>query len=413
MAELTEEMLEVRSKLMMAPLDVLKGILEEFGESVDTSKGRLVVAMQADRFFKKEMESDQSGTTLLSVKHTLAVAAPKELEKTLSASALKTETESMKDTKPFVRSEEEMGKKVEVKKENHAAVKLHKDFKISGQIDCKAVISYTSLIRHIETGKQKGYSEVDIIDGVIKAVVPSSSLRSYLDGRPDINLATLRSILRGHYAEKNATELYSELASATQNPKENPNDFLLRVMDLRNRIMFASQEDSNELKYSPELVAGLFRRTVYTGLRDTTLRHEMRKHLCNVAISDAALMCELNQSIIQESERQNKLQSKHSVSQISCTSLEINSVKEAVKNDLASEIKSLRLEMTKLKELVGCSQSDVRAKPTNSRSRPGCDVCQSTGKHCDHCWTCGGSRHRRQQCPNNKPHPSGNRSGSS
>lgn len=64
------------------------------------------------------------------------------------------------------------------------------------------------------------YSEVDIIDGVIKAVVPSSSLRSYLDGRPDINLATIRSIRRGHYAEKNATELYSEIASVTQNQKE-------------------------------------------------------------------------------------------------------------------------------------------------------------------------------------------------
>ena len=115
----------------------------------------------------------------------------------------------MKDIKSFVVSEEETGKKVEVKKENPAAVKLHKDFKISSQIDCKAGISYTSLIRQIETGKEKGYSEVDIIDGVVKAVVPSSSLRSYLDGRPDIKLATLRSILRGHYAEKMLHELYS------------------------------------------------------------------------------------------------------------------------------------------------------------------------------------------------------------
>lgn len=54
---------------------------------------------------------------------------------------------------------------------------------------------------------------MNIKDGVIKTVVPSSNLRSYLDGRPDINLATLRSILRGYYAEKNATELYSELAT--------------------------------------------------------------------------------------------------------------------------------------------------------------------------------------------------------
>jgi hypothetical protein len=103
--------------------------------------------------------------------------------------------------------------------------------------------------------------------------------------------------------KKTTTELYSELNSATQNPKESPNDFLLRFMDLRNCILFASQEDSNELKYSPELVAGLFRRTVYTGLRDTTLRHEMRKHLDNVKLLDAVLMHELNQLIIQESER--------------------------------------------------------------------------------------------------------------
>jgi negative regulator of replication initiation len=41
--------------------------------------------------------------------------------------------------------------------------------------------------------------------------------------------------------KKNTTELYSELASATQNPQESPNDFLLRVMDIRNRILFASQ----------------------------------------------------------------------------------------------------------------------------------------------------------------------------
>ena len=81
-------------------------------------------------------------------------------------------------------------------------------------------MSYTSLIRRIETVKHKVYSEVDIIDGVIKAVVPSSSLRNYLDGRPDINLATLRSMLRGHYAEKNVTEIYSEIASVTQNQNE-------------------------------------------------------------------------------------------------------------------------------------------------------------------------------------------------
>ena len=56
----------------------------------------------------------------------------------------------------------------------------------------------------------------------------------------------------------------------------------------------------------------------------------MRKNLDNGAM----LMHELNQIVIQESERQNILHSKHSASQIISTSLEINSVKEAVKNDM-------------------------------------------------------------------------------
>ena len=105
-------------------------------------------------------------------------------------------------------------------------VKFHKDFKISGQIDSKTGISYTSLIRQIEFGLQ-GHSEADVIDGVIRAVIPTSSLRSYLDGRQDLDLGILRGILRGHYAEKNSTELYSELASAVQQPKETSTEFLM------------------------------------------------------------------------------------------------------------------------------------------------------------------------------------------
>jgi hypothetical protein len=134
------------------------------------------------------------------VKGTLEDAAEKLLGKTVCA--VKTEVAKDSESMESTSTSGGMEKKLEPITEKTSAVKLHKDFKISGQIDCKAGISYTSFIRQIEIGKQKGYSEVDIIDVVIKAVVPSSSLCSYLDGRPDINLATLRSILRIHYAEK-------------------------------------------------------------------------------------------------------------------------------------------------------------------------------------------------------------------
>lgn len=70
------------------------------------------------------------------------------------------------------------------------SVNVHKDFKIYGQIDSKSGISYTRLIRQIEAGLKKGHSENDIIDGVICAVIPVSSLRSYLDGRQELVFGT-------------------------------------------------------------------------------------------------------------------------------------------------------------------------------------------------------------------------------
>lgn len=161
---ITEEMLEVRAKLMMAPLEVLTEILKEYAEPVDSSRGRFKVAMQADRFFMKEMEDEQAQTTLLAVKLALENVNTS-TDKTVEKATVKIEASN---------------EPASTKTESPSAVKLHKDFKISGQIDCKSGISYTSLIRQIETGKQKGYSDVDVMDGVIKAVVSIIKLTQLL-----------------------------------------------------------------------------------------------------------------------------------------------------------------------------------------------------------------------------------------
>lgn len=58
-------------------------------------------------------------------------------------------------------------------------------------------------------------------------------MRSYLEGKTDLTLATLREILRAHYAEKGATVLYQQLTKAVQAPGETSLDFLVRVLDLR------------------------------------------------------------------------------------------------------------------------------------------------------------------------------------
>lgn len=277
---LTEDMMLTRSKLMTASGETLKEILEVFGQQ-PKSTDRVKLVMEADKLFLAEMEGEVAGTSLLAFQHSLSGEEP---------SRVKTEKVDNKTASSSVGS-----------------VKVHKDFKISGQIDSKSGISYTSLIRQIEAGLKKGHSEDDIIDGVIRAVIPVSSLRSYLDGRQDMSLPTLRGILRAHYAEKNSTELYTELASSVQSAKETGSEFLMRTMDLRNKILFASLENSDELKYSPDLVYKLFARTVQTGFRDQILRQEMKAILADSTKTDAELLDELNKIVRREHENKQKV----------------------------------------------------------------------------------------------------------
>lgn len=110
-----------------------------------------------------------------------------------------------------------------------------KDYKISGQIGepgKKDRLTFSSLARQIENGLSKGYPESEIVAAVIRA---------NLEGKSDLSLPTLRRILRSHYQEKSATELYKQLTTEVQVNKETPQNFLIRVMDLRQKILFASQ----------------------------------------------------------------------------------------------------------------------------------------------------------------------------
>ena len=187
-----------------------------------------------------------------------------------------------------------------------------------------------------------------------------------------MSLPTLRGILRGHYAEKNSTELYLELASAAQDAKETSSEFLMRSMDLRNKILFASQERSDELKYSPDLVHKLFARTVQTGLRDIVIWQEMKQFLSEDK-SDAELLDELNKIVRRENENKQKV-GKGSVSMVTRTST-------------SSQGQQLKLSRDN----------------NNNDQRPvtrGCPDCRSKHlRNCRHCWQYGKSDHVRRNCP--------------
>ena len=197
-----------------------------------------------------------------------------------------------------------------VKVEQKPAVSISKfkrDFKTSGQIaTCRGRIGFSSLVHQIENGVKNDYTEDEIKEAVINALNPALSLRSYFEGKPDLTLAKLRRIMRSHHQERTATELYHQLSSTLQQPKEKPQEFLIRLLDLKQNILFATQETDSELKYDPTLVNGMFVHSFSLGLQNENIKIEMKPYLEKKTMSDEELFKKLNVFFSNKMERSQK-----------------------------------------------------------------------------------------------------------
>lgn len=185
-----------------------------------------------------------------------------------------------------------------------------REFKIIGQIgepNQKDKLAYTSLERQIQRALKKGYDEGEVVEAVIQAIAPGTKLKSYLESRVDLSLQALRQILRTHYIEKDATDLYHALTRAVQDSKETPIQFLVRAMDLRQQIVFASERVKSGLKYSAELIQNQFLQTVLTGLHDDAIRADIKPYLQNPKVEDEVLLEKMTAAYTLEMERKNKL----------------------------------------------------------------------------------------------------------
>ena len=309
---------------------------------------------------------------------------------------------------------------------------LRRQFKIVGQIgdpDQKDKLNYNSLRRQIDTGVEQKYKEHEIVDGVIRAISPGLVLRSYLESFKTLSLERLKKILRRHYGVKNTTELYQSLASICQSGKETPQAFLMRALDLRQKILFASQEGEDSLKYDASHIQQLFRRTVETGLQDESIRVKLRPYLANPLVEDEDLIHQMNVAVSSEEERLRKLKSQTKtkpayVTQIGqeAESPEVPSSKvPTVKKDPnqpnreKTELQELKAEVEALKTEVK-SRSEANAQPVRqggnswsygrgwerreARPRPSkCQSCFEKGEErCNHCFKCGSDSHYAIGC---------------
>ena len=205
---------------------------------------------------------------------------------------------------------------------------LRREFRVFGQIGEPGQadkLSFVSLANQIGAAIRRGYSQREIVDGVIRAIAPGTHLRSYLESFKDLSLPQLQELLRNHYRERDTTAAYQDLSALSQELKETPQAFLMCALDARQKVLLANEMESS-LKYDAELVQEIFLKVLETGLLDDNIASKMALILKRPGISDKKIMGELNEIVRGESQRQMKLKTKQkSSSKVTAASANVES----------------------------------------------------------------------------------------
>ena len=263
-------------------------------------------------------------------------------------------------------------------------------------------LSYMSFVRQLEAGREKGHADIELIDGVVRAIKPSCRVRAYVDACEKLTLPRLQRIIRSFYQERSATELFQDLCNLGQQSTETPQDFLFRSLALKQKLLFASKE-SKEGCYDAALVSQQFRRSVCTGLRGDMLRVELQ-HAIDSFTSDEELIEGFSEII----RRHDEAVSKRGTT-VNAKVKAIESAPGVPDSALSQAVEALRLEVQELRQEVRkpCSGVDRAGKVANDSKRQSklkskqCEQCQGdeTIRRCTHCWKCGGEGHRKWECP--------------
>ena len=122
---------------------------------------------------------------------------------------------------------------------------LRKELKIKGQIgnaNKKDKLTYVSIKHHTDEAQEAGYEESEIVSSVIRAMIPSLTLRNVLESTPNLSINQLLQYLEAHFAERNATDLCSKLTSIVQLPEESEYQYVMRCIEIRRKVILASNK---------------------------------------------------------------------------------------------------------------------------------------------------------------------------
>ena len=300
---------------------------------------------------------------------------------------------------------------------------------------------------------KKGYSEVEIIEAVVRAVSPGLHLRDLLEIKRGLTLPTLKTILKGHYKVDSSADLLHRLMNISQDPKESAQNFLFRAIELREKLTWKSGDEEEGEQFSTDLIQRKFLRSLETGLICDAVKYQLKPYLGNPRVTDETLIERINEAASLEQERQNKLRKTAAWKQPKLNEIHTEHIshshlpsqgetgtKDAVavgregvppavkkkqgkgkelEGDPSKSIEDLKAEVLEIKKMfletmeAARSQHQANTRPPSAvKWTKGCKACQeaNVGESCSHCYRCGQEGHLSRGCRLRRP-AQGNGSG--
>ena len=411
--------------------NILRLIQEKFDETEADNKMELFATLvpkfpvdkQAilNKFFNNDQESDKTDSKVDSNK----------LEETIKK--LQVQLDNLKTAKQEV---------VPPTTPMPAGMRMfQRDFKITGTIgttNSKEALNYISLCSQIEEGRKKNYPDEEIAMAVRKAVCAGTPMRTYLDSSTNLKLDEVVSFVRNCLGEKSASELFQTLTNLVQNEKEDAQTFVLRALELREKVAQSSAIEGS-VRFDAGAIQDAFKHAVKTGLSSDQIRLSISPLLKDPNLRDDHLLQVLNLSMSEESERLAKQKKVVKVNAATASEGSANNTLQKTVQELVTQMKFMQKEMeasrnessnywpqpaarqryewtpwdqiqqsqgNQKQRHDGHSQSqesnkrqDQSQRSTRSCKRNACDKCiQDNISGCDHCWKCGTAGHKYFQC---------------
>jgi hypothetical protein len=283
-------------------------------------------------------------------------------------------------------------KQLTPKPEVNLSSALRRELKISGAIDgTETGLSFISVMRQIEGAQKRGYPEQEIIDAVISAMPMGHHLRSFLEAS-SFNLEKIKELLRQHLRQPSTTELFSKLTQSVQLPNESGSDFVLRLMDLRERTKLSAAAKDAGVFYPSELVDQMFKQALSTGFRDIELRLKVQE-LIKEQNSDVDIIAQVN--AVESQTRDRATKSAH------CNQVQVGGETD-VATAAVTKLTGVMEQLVARIEVLERQDKNQSQRDQQTRNRYKCRHCtQNKIARCQHCWRCGSGTHYERDCDKN------------